>query len=167
MVNQIDVAEEANVFNESFKADTIDVTEDYGESFDDKISMSGDGSIMLDVANSMAGLMNQNKELKAAIEEEKRNVKRIESSRDIAISKANALKQKCDILNSKFQNAEETILNLERTIEELRNKVREQGMIIEEQENGKEKLVKLAAAANALLNEDKSYDDSSYYKRVA
>ncbi len=159
------------------KTDTIEY-----DDFDDEYNKSyieEQDSIIDDVAKSMVGLMKQNKDLKNELNVAKDKIERVSSSRKNLADKATMQEKKIEVLTSKIRSLESTIAKLEAKNQSLESRGREQEKVIQSQSRelsvlrpqlqGKDGLVQLLADAQVLLGDEGSYsyDDDSYYKKVA
>ena len=189
--DSFDLDEEDDVFKDSIvHTDKIEYEDEYVPSFDRDLSRTkptpSKGNFIVDVAQSMSGLMKQNKEQKALISEYEgiihnyeEDLKKLNASRKNIVNRAKAQEQKLDVLASQVQSYKAANAKLESKNEILENRVKDQERVISSQMNeinhlrsqtqGTEELAQLLAAANDLLEEDNSYDhdDVSHYRRVA
>ena len=133
-------------------------------------------SIISDVAKSMEGLVKQNRQLKSSLAATEENLRKVTASRRNIADKSNMLEKKIEALNEKAKALQNMNAKLESDMRTLRDKIREQKQIIDNQTHeldvirpqlrGKENLVKILADAQILLGDEatSSYEDN-YYRR--
>ncbi len=173
-----------DIFKDSIlKADKI--MGNYMDNFDrsnfvSSARRSSRDTIMMDVANSMANLIKQNKEQRNVINRYQERYEKLGAARRSLADKAEVQEQKIEVLTSKIRTMEAAMAKLESKNQSLESKVRDQEKLIAAQSNeinelrpqlaGKEDLVKVLADAQVLLGQDNSYGydyGDSYYKNVA
>ncbi len=163
------------------KADKI--VSDYRDSFDrstfDSVTRrTTRDNIMMDVANSMANLIKQNKEQKNLISRYQDRYEKLNASRRSIADKAEIQEQKIEVLTSKIRTMEAALAKAESKSQSLESKVRDQEKLIVAQAReiddlrpqlaGKEDLVKVLADAQLILGQDTSYgyDYGDSYTRM-
>lgn len=172
-----------DIFKDSvLKADEI--VDSYIDSFDRgdfglDARHSGRDTIMMDVANSMANLIKQNKEQRNIISRYQDRYEKLGAARRSLADRAEVQEQKIEVLTNKIRSMETAMAKLESKNQTLESKVREQEKLITAQAHeiddlrpqlaGKEDLVKVLADAQVLLGQDSyGYDyGDTYYKNVA
>ena len=163
--NDVESDMEEDIFND-IKTDSIEIEDEFEDSFEKPsyIDTTVNDTTMSDIARSMAGLINQNKELKSANSELNAEVKRLNEKVDKLKDYARTIAQKngmqaakIDALNVKNQSLSNKNSKYEREIYSLHNRLK-----------GQEELTKLAQDANMLLEDSSSYDtEESYYRMAA
>lgn len=137
-------------------------------------------NIIMDVADSMANLIRQNKEQKNVIIKYQDRFEKLNIARRGMADKVKEQEQKIEVLTSKLRSMEATLTKLESRNQLLESKNRDQEKIISSQTReieelrpqlaGKEDLIRVLADAQLLLEQETySYDDyrDGYYKNIA
>ena len=166
------------IFSDSVvKTDSIDDNyEDYEEdNYEDVSPMKN--TTMEDIAKSMAALIKQNKELKSTNNDLTNKLEVANNSKNNVVKKNKMLEEKVDALSAKNQSLDNKVIKLESKNDILENRVHDQERIIDSQDreidnlknqlSGKEKIDELLKAADEVLDEDNSFRDINYYRRIA
>ena len=175
-----DVEDDMNeeIFSDSVvKTDSIeDDYEDYEENNYEDVSPMKD-TTMEDIAKSMAALIKQNKELKSTNNDLTNKLEVANNSKNNVIKKNKMLEEKIDVLSTKNQSLDNKVIKLESKNDILENRVHDQERIIDSQDreignlktqlSGKEKIDELLKAADEVLEDDNSFRDINYYRRIA
>ena len=163
-----------DIFSKSeVKTDSIDYEDEFEDSYTEK-GYDGSDTTMKEIAESMANLIKQNKDIKASHNDLVVKYEKANASRKNLKAQADMLEEKVRVLDSKNQSLDSKIVKLESKNDMLEDKIREQERIIESQRRelvGKEELTRLLRDAKVLLDDNSTsydYDDeSSYYRRAA
>ena len=183
--NIFDFNEEDNLFKNSMvKTDSI-LTDDIYDSFDFDISDDNKETIYDDAAKYMEGLLKMIKDQKAVISKYEEKTATLEAQRDAAVEKVKDQNSKIELLSNKMRELSSVATKLDSKCKVLESKGQDQAKVIDlknkeirslkerleskeqSQFEGKQNLEKILTVTKAFLNDEDSYEKTSYYRKAA
>ena len=180
-----DFNEEDNLFKNSMvKTDSI-LTDDIYDSFDFDISDDNKETIYDDAAKYMEGLLKMIKDQKAVISKYEEKTATLEAQRDAAVEKVKDQNSKIELLSNKMREISSVATKLDSKCKVLESKGQDQAKVIDlknkeirslkerleskeqSQFEGKQNLEKILTVTKAFLNDEDSYEKTSYYRKAA
>lgn len=179
-------AKEEDVFTTP-EVDSIDEIEEGTDEYDEIDEVVEDDikdTTMEDATKALDALAQKYNEKNIELNEALEREEKLKASRKNYIEKAKAQEQKITLLNTKNHELMETNTKLEAKIESLNiasdlqkrkneeqkrriGELERENMRLSTQVEGKEELARALESVKALLGENSTYDDDSYYKKVA